>query len=66
MTRYGPMFGPDITFLGVGRCDMYLICPEELRHSPRVRVVSDFVAEMLARHRPEMDPFAESTASHGV
>ncbi|GAA4563198.1 agmatinase [Planotetraspora kaengkrachanensis] len=22
MTRYGPMFGPDITFLGVGRCDL--------------------------------------------
>ena len=21
MTRYGPQFGPDITFLGVGRCD---------------------------------------------
>ena len=22
MTRYGPMFGPDITFLGVDRCDL--------------------------------------------
>jgi agmatinase len=22
MTRYGPQFGPDITFLGVGRCDL--------------------------------------------
>ncbi|GAA4595802.1 agmatinase [Planotetraspora phitsanulokensis] len=22
MTRYGPMFGPDVTFLGVGRCDL--------------------------------------------
>ncbi|HEX6920342.1 MAG TPA: agmatinase [Actinomycetes bacterium] len=22
MARYGPMFGPDITFLGVGRCDV--------------------------------------------
>ena len=21
MTRYGPQFGPDITFLGVARCD---------------------------------------------
>ena len=21
MTRYGPQFGPDITFLGVDRCD---------------------------------------------
>src|SRR5437870_10507901 len=22
MTRYGPMFGPDVTFLGVDRCDL--------------------------------------------
>jgi len=22
MTRYGPQFGPDITFLGVPRCDL--------------------------------------------
>src|SRR3954453_1737016 len=22
MTRYGPMFGPDITFLGIERCDL--------------------------------------------
>lgn len=22
MARYGPMFGPDVTFLGVGRCDL--------------------------------------------
>ncbi|MEV4088143.1 arginase family protein, partial [Nonomuraea fuscirosea] len=21
MARHGPMYGPDITFLGVGRCD---------------------------------------------
>src|SRR6476661_6601330 len=22
MTRYGPMYGPDVTFLGVPRCDL--------------------------------------------
>jgi DNA-binding transcriptional LysR family regulator len=45
--------------LGVGRCNMFLICPEELRQSPRVRAVSDFVAELLVRHRHEIDPFSK-------
>jgi hypothetical protein len=36
---------------------MFLICPEELHHAPRVRVVSDFVAKLLARHRAQIDPF---------
>jgi hypothetical protein len=43
--------------LGVGRCEMFLICPEELRQAPRVRAVSDFVADVLARHRAQIDPF---------
>jgi DNA-binding transcriptional LysR family regulator len=44
--------------LGVGRCDMFLVCPEELKQAPRVRATSDFVAELLLRHRAEIDPFA--------
>jgi len=43
--------------LGVSRCEMFLICPEELRQAPRVRAVSDFVADVLARHRAQIDPF---------
>jgi len=44
--------------LGVGRCDMFLVSHEQARSTPRVRVVADFVAELLARHRTAMDPTA--------
>lgn len=44
--------------LGIGHSDMYLISPEDLRLIPRVRVVSDFVGELLLRHRKEIDPFS--------
>jgi DNA-binding transcriptional LysR family regulator len=37
--------------LGFGRCDLFLVAHEQLRHTPRVRVVSDFIAELLVRHR---------------
>jgi DNA-binding transcriptional LysR family regulator len=43
--------------LGIGRCDLFLVCPEELARAPRVRATSDFVAELLLRHRAEIDPF---------
>jgi len=43
--------------LGVGRTDMFLVCPEELRQAPRVRAVSDFVTDVLAQHRTQIDPF---------
>ncbi|HEV3189828.1 MAG TPA: LysR family transcriptional regulator, partial [Polyangiaceae bacterium] len=37
--------------LGFGRCDLFLVAHEQLRRTPRVRVVSDFIAELLVRHR---------------
>ena len=48
-----------IEALGIGHCDMFLVCPEELHKAPRVRAASDFVAELLLRHREEIDPFCE-------
>lgn len=44
--------------LGIGRCDLFLVCPDELKQAPRVRATSDFVTELLSRHRTEIDPFA--------
>jgi len=46
-----------VVSLGIGKSDLFLLCPEELRHAPRVRAVSDFVAELLLRHRAQIDPF---------
>ena len=43
--------------LGLGRCEMFLVCPEELHRAPRVRAVSDFVAEVRERNRQLIDPF---------
>ena len=37
--------------LGFGRCDLFLVAHEQFRRTPRVRVVSDFIAELLVRHR---------------
>jgi hypothetical protein len=37
---------------------MFLVCAEDLRQAPRVRAVSDFVADKLAQHRAQIDPFA--------
>ncbi len=42
--------------LGYGRCDLYLIVPEQLRRTPRVRAVADFVCEVLVRNRAVIDP----------
>lgn len=43
--------------LGVGRCDMFLISHEQDRATPRVRVVADFVTEVLHKNRRVIDPF---------
>jgi len=40
-----------IDALGFARCDLFLITPAALRTTARVRVVSDFVVEMMKRHR---------------
>jgi DNA-binding transcriptional LysR family regulator len=45
-----------IDALGSGRSPMFLVMPEDLRGTPRVRVVADFVAELLLRHRSVIDP----------
>jgi molybdate transport repressor ModE-like protein len=41
--------------LGFGRCDLLIVAHEQLRRTPRVRVVSDFIAELLVRHRAEIE-----------
>ncbi len=41
--------------LGFSTCDLFLVTQEQLRKTPRVRVVSDYVAELVARHRNEIE-----------
>ena len=41
--------------LGFATCDLFLVTQEQLRKTPRVRVVSDYVAELVARHRNEIE-----------
>lgn len=48
MTRYGPMYGPDVTFLGVPRCD--LADPASYADSRAVVVGAPF--DGGATHRP--------------
>lgn len=44
--------------LGHGRCDLFLVAHEDARGVARVRVVADFIADVLARHRAEIDPLS--------
>ena len=44
--------------LGVGHCDLFLVSHEQDRATPRVRVVADFITEVLLEHRRVIDPFA--------
>jgi DNA-binding transcriptional LysR family regulator len=37
--------------LGFSRCELLLVTHEEIQHSPRIRVVSDFAAELVRRNR---------------
>jgi DNA-binding transcriptional LysR family regulator len=41
--------------LGFTTCDLFLVTREQLRTMPRVRVVSDYVADLLARNREEIE-----------
>ena len=41
--------------LGFATCDLLLVMQERLRKTPRVRVVSDFVAELIERHREQIE-----------
>jgi hypothetical protein len=41
--------------LGFNRCDLFLITSAALRGTARVRVVSDFVTEMMQRHRDVLE-----------
>ncbi len=49
--------------LGFGRCDMFLVSHEQHRGTLRIRVVADFIAELLARHRSVIDPSPTRAAS---
>ena len=37
--------------LGFSRCDLFLVTREEIRGTPRIRAVSEFVAELFQRNR---------------
>jgi DNA-binding transcriptional LysR family regulator len=41
--------------LGFATCELFLVMQEHLRKTPRVRVVSDYVADLIARHRAEIE-----------
>jgi DNA-binding transcriptional LysR family regulator len=41
--------------LGFATCDLFLVTQEQHRKTPRVRVVSDYVADLMARHRSEIE-----------
>jgi DNA-binding transcriptional LysR family regulator len=41
--------------LGFAMCELFLVTQEQLRKTPRVRVVSDYVAEVIGRHRAEIE-----------
>jgi DNA-binding transcriptional LysR family regulator len=41
--------------LGFSRCDIYLITPEAVRATARVRAVSDFVVEVVQRNLPRLE-----------
>jgi hypothetical protein len=40
-----------VTELGFSRCDLFLVSTEQLRGVARVRVVADFVIDVLERNR---------------
>jgi DNA-binding transcriptional LysR family regulator len=41
--------------LGFSRCDLLLVTHEDLRGTPRIRAVSDFVADLLRRNRSTVE-----------
>ncbi len=41
--------------LGFATCELFLVTQEQHRRTPRVRVVSDYVAMLVARHRGEIE-----------
>lgn len=41
--------------LGFATCELFLVTQEHLRKTPRVRVVSDYVADLIARHRAPIE-----------
>jgi DNA-binding transcriptional LysR family regulator len=41
--------------LGFATCELLLVTQEQLRNTPRVRVVSDYVAELISKHRPAIE-----------
>jgi DNA-binding transcriptional LysR family regulator len=44
-----------VATLGFNRCDLFLVTPEHLRHTPRVRAVGEFIVELLERNRAALD-----------
>jgi DNA-binding transcriptional LysR family regulator len=44
-----------VTTLGFSRCDLLLVTHEETRNVRRVRVVTDFVTELVGRHRAKIE-----------
>lgn len=41
--------------LGFSRTEMFLVTHEQIRRTARVRVTSDFVAELMTRHRSALE-----------
>src|ERR1035437_5620241 len=56
MTRYGPQFGPDITFLGVPRCD--LDDPQTYADADLVTLGAPFDGGISARPGARLGPMA--------
>jgi DNA-binding transcriptional LysR family regulator len=44
-----------VVALGIAHIDILLVVHEHARQTARVRVVSEFIAELMARHRTEME-----------
>jgi agmatinase len=62
MARYGPMFGPDVTFLGVGRCD--LGAPDSYAGADVVVVGAPFDGGTSARSGARFGPQAIRTTDY--
>lgn len=41
--------------LGFARTEMFLVTHQQIRRTARVRVTSDFVAELMTRHRSALE-----------